>query len=279
MKKIIYGFILCLTAGTFVGCDDYNNPNEGRFEPDTQSGWVQFDVATTTVLSGATTEFSVPVALHAPVNTDGLTVTYTVTDMTGSTAGVVTYTGEATVPEGSLTGDIMFTLSETPLTSCVEYMITITGTSRSNVQVGLGEGERPTTHIVRIVNRENLLGTYDVVEGGDTYEATVEAGEASNEIIVRGLFGTGDDTETHLFLNATGGTVSFPAYTENFLFTDAEVGDVSVGNDYEGLLNEPNRVSTFNSCGTPTIELNYLLIFNADGALNAQHVNAVMTKQ
>lgn len=291
MKKVIYGFFLLIASLSFVGCEDYNNPNEGNFDPDTQSGWVQFDIAETAVLTGSITEFSIPVRLYAPVNTAGLEVTYTVTDVSGSTAGLLTYTGTASVPKNSLTGNITFAIPQQAVTSCVEFMITLTGTSRNNVQVGLAEGVHPITTNVVLTSRDLFIGEYDVFEtvygdlsgNGFEYTSEVTAGDAPNELIVSNLWDADNNSETRIYLD-TYNTITYPAYTQNYL-DDIEGFPTYVSNDFTGLAGmDPDdasvvipEASTF-GCGTFT--LNFFLYFQgADVPVSTDNFSAVFTKQ
>lgn len=280
MKKTIYSLVLSFVALAFVGCSD--DLNEGRFGNDPQSGWLQFDVPTTVVVSGLATEFTVPVALHAPVNKDGLTVTYTVTDVEGSTAGMLMHSGEVTIPKNELVGEIAFSIPETALSSCVKYMITLTSSSRDNVQVGLGDGEKPITHLVTIgKGRDAFLGTYEA--NGGEYTSVVTAGDAPNELVVSNLLDEGGTTTIFLDPVSHFGTVSYPGFSLNLLFEDGGAGPVFVSDDYATFRDdvelEDRGVSIFDPCNQ-TLDLTFFLISGSGETQQASNdFNAVLVKQ
>lgn len=279
MKKILYGF-LSLAALTFVSCD-YNNPNDGGFGDDPQSGWIQFDEdkVTTFVLSGTVTEFSVPVTLMAPVNTDGLTVNYQITDIEGVTAGYVTYTGQVEVPKNTVTGNIQFSIPADALTSCVKYKITLTGTSRSNVQVGLIDDVKPIEHVVTIgKGRDSFIGTYDALEtpGDWEYTMTVTAGEEPNELLVHNLYDADEVTKIYLDPVSFTGTVSYPFFEENYLLSNDD-GDFYVTDDFIGIGGEDEDVPSFFDPCSNSLDLSFLL--TSDGTTVGAQARVVMTKQ
>lgn len=142
MKNLKY-ILLFVASSLFVACS--NDDDAARFASDPQSGWVQFqngnDIQTT---FGSLTQITIPVLLKAPVNTDGLEVTYTITDIAGSTAGVIATGTSVLFPEAvtdnqnELQRNLVIDIVATTLTENVEFDVTLTATSRSNVQVGLG---------------------------------------------------------------------------------------------------------------------------------------------
>ncbi|WP_297332052.1 hypothetical protein [Flavobacterium sp.] len=284
MKKIFYSILTIVTALSIASCD-YNNPNEDRFGLDSESGWLEFEVANTYVISGLQTEFTVPVKLMAPTNKSGLSFNYTITDVDGTLDGVVGYTGTGSVPKNSVDGSIVFTLPEAELTSCVTFTITLTSTSRSNVQIGLEDNSKPITHTVTVGRGRNfLLGNYNTIEDGTfTYTTVVSAGEAPNEIIVNNIYDANPDSETQLFLQAVSrsadGMVSYPNFLNNYLFTNSNVGDLYVSNDYATFFDEEAPSSTIDAC-SGVFDLNFFLVYGDPGAYETTNtINVVMTKQ
>lgn len=284
MRKIIYGLLLSFAALSFVACD-YNNPNDGKFGNDPQSGWVYFKNTSMSVVTGASTTFNVPILLDAPVNEDGLTVYFTVE---GDGAGIVTHTGQATIEKGQLSGNIVFTIPAEGQASCSEMTVTLTSTSRSNVQVGFegGSVEYPTVQTVTIGKGiEQFYGTWNVEEPDDSYEVTVSAGEAPNELVITNLFNVTDTSETHIFLNAdsTVDNIFFPNFLENYLFTsnNPAQGDVYVSNDFF-YQSESGPIPSFYDPCNMTMTLNYYLVLGPeqlDFLPTEGAINAVMTKQ
>lgn len=264
MRKLLYGF-LSFAALTLVACD-YNNPNKGRFGNDPQSGWVYFDYETTTVVTGVSTTFTVPVYLDAPVNEDGLTVTYTIA---GEGSANVTSTGQVTFESGELVKNIEFTIPAEGRADCTEFEITLTGTNRSNVGVGFEEGTRPyyTTHTVVLGKDIDMFaGTYDA--GG--YEVEVTVGEQPYELVLSNLIDAGG--ETHIFVTPgnSSNNLVFPNYLENFLFNDPDDGNFYLGTDSD-------NVNIYDPC-TFEMTLDFLLIYGADQE-NADPYSAILVKQ
>lgn len=266
MKKLISKiFFVAFGALALVSCND-NNPNEDHFGEDRQSGWIQFPTqdGTTYVVSGLVTEFKVPVTLNAPVNTDGLEFTYTITDVQGTTAGYLTHSGTGVVPKNSRQGYISFNIPAAQQTTCREFLITLTGTSRNNVQVGLGTNEKPITHSVVIGRgRDSYVGNYNVVEGTFVFNTVVTAGEAPNEIVIESLGGWSATSLTSAFLTpvSTNGEILLGNFSNNFLFEDPGTGDNLFG------ANSDEFASTFDPC-TGNFIINYILVDDAGGQVS-----------
>lgn len=158
MKNLKY-ILLFVATSLFVACN--NDDEAARFANDSQSGWVQFKqpimsppavesapIAPLEVLFGSVTQLRLPVILRAPQNTDGLEVTYTITDVVGSSAGVIATGSVVNFPMAvesgvnqlnQLTQDIVIDIVATSLTSNLEFDVTLTATSRDNVKVDLYE--------------------------------------------------------------------------------------------------------------------------------------------
>ena len=265
MKKILYSF-LSFAALTLVGCD-YNNPNDGRFGNEPQSGWVQFEDESvgmpTYVLSGASAEFTVPVQLSAPVNKDGVTVNYTIADVDGGSASsLLTYTGEMEIPANSLVGYITFGLPAEAFTSCASFEITLTGTSDSNVTVGIATEDgnaKPVKHTVTIgKGRDSFIGNYTSLES--TGVVSIAAGDKPNEIVVTNLLNLGSTFSLFLDISSYGGHVTFPYFTENYLTTDATVGNQYAADVVkQGALVTKSDNNFFNPCSN-TFDLNFVIV-------------------
>lgn len=273
MKKLINKiFFVAFGALALVSCTNDNNPNEDHFGSDKQSGWIQFeDQSTTFVVSGLVTEFKVPVFLGAPVNTDGLTFTYTITDVQGSTAGYLSHSGTGVVPKNSREGYISFNIPADEQTSCREFLITLTGTSRANVVIGLGNNERPTTHNVVISRgRSSFVGNYAVVEDGSyNYNTVVMAGDQPNELVIQGLGDWSPSSQTSVFITpvSTGSEILLGNFSNNFLFMN---GPDPIFGDNSDL------GSTFDPC-TGVFTINYILT-DVDGGQLSDSFADVFTK-
>lgn len=263
MKKLIYG-LLSFAALSVVSCD-YHDPNEDKFGNDPQAGWVQFaeqGVTYYSVTPGFTTEgqfeTSIPVVIDNPlnrgVNIDGLTVEYSVADVTGAAPFIVSQ-GKITLDKGVTSAAIPFTVPTSAQVTCAEYIVTLTSTSRSDVTVGF-ETNNIITHrvVVGYVNRDALTGTYDVFQLEynrdeptqdpieSEYVSVVTAGTEANELVFSNIYGESATSQTHAFINPDG-TLSFPDLIDNYLYTAG--GDT--GNVY--LLGKKGFTSCINVIG------------------------------
>ncbi|AXG72853.1 hypothetical protein DVK85_00840 [Flavobacterium arcticum] len=268
MKKIFYSFIV-IAALSLVGCSGDNDPNDGRFFDDPESGWVTFNLGSIAEplpnfaygIAGCEVEsrqIIVPLLLDAPTNKDGLQVEYTITDFEGTSEGVISHSGYAVFPKGSLEGTITIDYPET-IESSIGFVITLTETSRNNVVIGHPDDTEPVTYIVRINkgNRDSLLGisedTFVELEEEDELTYLISQGAASNEIIISNiskLFTDDSVSETRVFINEDG-TISGPDFSENFLYFNGDVAaDFYVG-DIEG---------TYDAC-EGVIDLSFKLRF------------------
>lgn len=157
MKKLTLIAALAFSS-LFVSCD-MNDEQAGRFDSaNPQSGWVQFENSNPiSLIYGTDGTIEIPVELHAPVNKNGIEITYSITDVTGSSTAILPErTGTTEIfknAQGEVVteGTLMIPINATAgLTETVEFDVTLTGTSNPNVQVGLGENEKPTTVRVKI---------------------------------------------------------------------------------------------------------------------------------
>lgn len=261
MKKLVYGFVLCLSLTAFVSCD-MNDPNADKFNDDPQAGWVRF--ATPGGVSNNATgcgDIMVPIILDAPVNESGVEVFYTITDVVGSTDALETY---ASIPAGSRQGNFVITNADA-LTSNVEFTLTLTSTNKGNVGVGFPDTGAQTITVKILSGTARFVGSYDVAEtssaGAFEYGSDITQGTEANELILSNMFESDEDSETSVFVNADG-TLSFPPFLENPLVPGAF---------FEGLS------GTADAC-TGELVINFNLR-SATGTLLAGPVKVVITRQ
>lgn len=185
MKKI--SLILFATISIlFISCNE-NDENDGRFDSNSQIGWVQFDEEAIDepiqVVNGYASTIELPVVLFAPVNKEGVKVNYTITDVVGnSTAVLPQRSGTVEIfkngaGEVVLSADLVLNLVEADLTSNVEFDVTLTGTDNSNVQVGLSDNSKPVVVRVKICAfniKTNYVGNAVASVGVDGPEFAVE---------------------------------------------------------------------------------------------------------
>lgn len=164
MKKHFYVIMAGLSLA-FTACHQ-NDDNYGRFDnADPSSGWVQYsDGGSVQFIYGTSSTISLPVELHAPVNAEGLDVTYTITDVAGNSStiipqrtGTFTITSEDQINEVSANGqirymltDLLIPVNDSGLSQSVEFDVALTATSKSEVQIGLSDNSKPTVVRVKI---------------------------------------------------------------------------------------------------------------------------------
>lgn len=147
MKKFLKSIIVVFSLATLVSCSE----DDSKFSVDSQSGWAQFTSgAQINVAFGTTDEVVLPIRLYSAVN-PGVDITYTIEDVVGSSAGVLTSNpGMMTIASGALNGDLVLGLATEGLTSTIEFDVVLTATSRDNVQVGLSDNSKPIVRRVRL---------------------------------------------------------------------------------------------------------------------------------
>jgi hypothetical protein len=147
MKKFLKSILVVFSLATLVSCSE----DDSKFSVDSQSGWAQFTTGDQINLTfGTTDEIVIPVRLFTAVN-PGINITYTIQDVVGSSAGVLTSNpGMLTIENGNLRGDLVLGLATEGLTSTIEFDVVLTATSRDNVQVGLSDDSKPIVRRVRI---------------------------------------------------------------------------------------------------------------------------------
>lgn len=267
MKKLIYAF-LSITALTFVGCTE--DLNEGKFNADEESGWVQFAPTEEEIEAGEIAssfkrggQFLIPVYLQAPVNRDGVEVTYTVEDVEGSSQGTISSSGVVEIPKGTNTGDIVLNFEDVSVSSSTVLKITLTSTNRNNVQVGLEDGSKPVSQLVRICGNafsttyEGDSATSDGLPGEIFNVALVPVPGTDNQFTLSTVWGpnfvaalTGNPGDEGQFVYPVTLTVNSDASVT--VTTDVPYGEGGTG--------------TYNAC-SDTFELNVSQsVFTGDGS-------------
>jgi hypothetical protein len=146
MKKVLKSILVVFLLANLVSCSE----DDSKFSVDPQSGWAQFTSGNQiNVTFGTTDEIVIPVRLFTAVN-PGLDITYSIVDVVGSSASVLTSPGIMSVANGSLQGDLVLELATQGLTSSIEFDVVLTATSRDNVKVGLSDGSKPIVRRVKI---------------------------------------------------------------------------------------------------------------------------------
>lgn len=165
MKNIYKIFLLSLLVFA-VSCE---NEDDSRFTSNPESGWIEFQSASTTVaVTPRTTSINVTVDFTAPINLSDVTVGYTVNNVTGLPADVVTGLGSSVTIAGNTNRSSIVMI---PLSDAVQSLISggdvvfeieLTSATRG-ISLGLADGSATTVHTVNLLcGGEPLAGDYTV---------------------------------------------------------------------------------------------------------------------
>lgn len=184
---LLLGFVIALQS-----CDSSDGLNDGRFDANPESGWVDFDVnvASTTIAPSAT-EVVIPIEINAPVNAEDLVVNFSLEPVAGGDPSqVVTSSNRnVTIPANQLSSEIVLTIGDIiPLISngiIVEFDVVLNTTNRASISVGLADDSQITSFRIStpcpigIMSGSMYTGTSVYVPAAftaqDGYDATVTA--------------------------------------------------------------------------------------------------------
>ena len=256
MRKLIY---ICFLSFSFaiLSCD-LNDKNEGRFDDaNPSSGWVQFrDGSPVTIIYGSQSSIVLPIDLNAPVNKDGIEVTYTITDISGSSTSLIperTGTVEIfknDIGEVVLTNNLVIDLPNTGLASSVIFDIELTSTSRTEVAIGLSDNSRPTTVRVQVcpVNIGTIYNATATAstgfEGPDFVQTLVPVAGTTNKYSVDTAWGV---TFFPCFIGNCASVGAIRRYPAIITVNDDYTVDV-VGNDPAFPNRYPGGEGTYDPC-------------------------------
>lgn len=211
MKNIFKLFLLSLMVFT-VSCENENDP---RFQDNPETGWIEFQSASTTIaVTSRTGAINVPVNFTAPINLSNVVVSYTISPVAGDPSNVVTGLGSSVTIVGNTN---RANISMTPVDDAVQQLIdggdvvfdiVLTSATRG-ISVGLADGSSTVTHRVNLLcGGEPQPGAYlvdmhdswgdgwqTVGDGGPGLTATildVSGSESVAEVGMCSQFGTND---------------------------------------------------------------------------------------
>lgn len=162
MKKLSILFILITTL---VACN-HHNPNDGDFNDDPSSGYVDFNDSIY-IVDSATDTVDVPVTLNSPVNGENLTLTASAKITSGSASGTDIGPVKAVVPSDSLSGNFEIVVNRE--LGDYDVDLEITETSRSNVKIGLDDGTKFTVVNTNICGELTGAYTTEITIDGTTF--------------------------------------------------------------------------------------------------------------
>jgi len=172
MKKIFKTTLILMLSIIFINCDDDRGLNEGKFNVDPESGWIditsdnsskKINVASIICsnLTPQLTTIEIPVTLNSSTNKNGLDVTYEVEELIGGNPeNYITYNGEFRFEAGSLESQITLHINTNHVfSSDISFNVNLISTSRTNVSVGLSDNSKITSTNV-IISLYDLEGTF-----------------------------------------------------------------------------------------------------------------------
>ena len=257
MKRTKYLFSISLVfAFLLLSCED----NGEDFNPNPDSGWVQFQdgLVSSAVVIGES--ISVPFELNTVSNSNGVTVSFALEDVTGTAASSLGV-ADVFLPQGELSGNAVVTVpSSVDLADISTVRLSISNTSNDALQIGLSDDSKPTTYDFDILCTFNVLDSYDafiVSEdlgitledqtyfGADvSYSAELEAvPDTSNQWFISSLWGP----------NFVGALTGNPSFNGNPTFAAAGIIQVNSNGSVlaSGNVFEAGDVSgsgSYNSC-------------------------------
>lgn len=161
MKKLfLYTFA---SIGLLLTSCDINDENEGKFGGAPESGWIEFNSASSTVAASVETA-KIPVTQQTVTNTDGTIITYSVSGTSGDIPDGVNGIYTTEIEEGQFNGFLEVPVKETTSTYTLE--VEITNVSKSNILLGLEDenGNHLKVHTLIVCD-----GTIVTSYNGTTY--------------------------------------------------------------------------------------------------------------
>ena len=188
MKNIFkIAFIALALVLSTVSCDNIDTTG---FEPDTTSGWIEFETGSDQIISDAGS-IVIPIEYNVPINREDVTVSYDVAVVEGEAPGTATGSFTTTVPADTRDVSIAYDIDPT-IESSYTLQFTITGTSNPNVIVGL-EGDNPIVHTLEVCRLRPLAYTGVAFIGEsqiNTFDAFLTRTDECNVFSLNSAWGT-----------------------------------------------------------------------------------------
>ncbi len=163
IMKIIYRTLsLFLIVSILYSCDNSEGENEGKFESDPETGWVQFAAASSAAINidgfDTSSPLEVPVEVNVPVVRNDLNIGYQLVGVSGADPNTVfSNNGQLVNPGGTSSHfdvdfpTINFDISEAAaISEPLVFDVVLTSTSSGDVTVGIEGSTRPISHRIEI---------------------------------------------------------------------------------------------------------------------------------
>lgn len=298
---------------TLNSCDNSEGENEGKFDANNESGWVQFQTNAIQISLG-TYDFDnllkIPVEVNVPVVLNDLEISYTMESVSGANPNTVfSNSGLLVNPAGTSSHfdlnfpEIEFNITEAlnaNITETMVFDVVLDATDNSNVSIGINGTEvtRPTTYRVTIcpildtamapllASSDFFIGDYNltVTSGGSLFGGDVFA----DQVITLSEGANGSLSREFTVAYEPGGstndmTVSFSFETNGQITVDDGLSTNIGCNSLLLLGGDSTNIFTFDSCtvsSTDTLTLNMLDFQGGSGGCGVGDITltVVLTK-
>ena len=181
MKNIYKIVLFILVSFSFTNCDNSDGLNEGKFNANPESGWVEFLNSATSIQAkiddldlSQPAIVTIPIAVNVPVNKTDMTINYSFVPVSGedpnnifSNSGKVIAEAGKSSTYGNYYPEIQIDLAEAAsISDIMIFDIVLTSTDRSSVTAGIEGSSRITSVRYQICpSLGSFVGTYTVTEG------------------------------------------------------------------------------------------------------------------
>lgn len=304
--KHIYKIILSLAViAFFSSCDNSEGDNEGKFDDNPETGWVQFlfssfddDINLETF--DTSIPVVLPVAVNVPVNKEDLSIGYSLVSVSGpdpndffSNNGVLVAPAGESSFFGNDFAEIELNMEEAlDLTWPMVFDVVLESTNRSSISVGIAGSDRPTSIRVSVCPTPLAATTATDISLGyfaGDYTLTVPSGAS--------LFGVNVfDEQVVTLIEGPNGPFSrqfsapyLPAFsaspeTMSFTFVDGEIRIddtvTTTGCASAIIISEnPSQIEAI-PCGDEMITLNYYDFTDGSGGCGVSNepIQLLLTK-
>lgn len=296
MKHLYKIFLSLAVIASFSGCDNSEGLNEGKFDENPRSGWVEFFTETTNIeaqidnldLSGPAIS-TIPVAVNVPINENDLAIRYSLVPVSGadpntifSNSGILIAEGGKSSNFGLYYPEIEIDLTEAAnISEIMVFDVVLTSTNRDFVTAGISGSDRLTSVRYQIcptldISTNQFLGEYNITTSASLFGGTVFTD--TTVTLVEGPNGPFSRQFDATYIGAAPTTVDFTFVDGEIIITDdlfVPLGCSSaifLGGDSSNILQAP--------CGDSSITLNMIDFLDASGGCGVSNepFTVVLTK-
>ncbi|MBW2962226.1 hypothetical protein [Mesonia aestuariivivens] len=149
MNKLYLYTIIALSFITLSSCH-HDDPNEDKFDSDSNSGWINFETASTQT-TDKMSSISIPVEQNSETNSETTKINFLVESLEGTAPNEILGNFTATINKDELDGELIIPITKTEDSYTVQ--ITILNSNKKNLKIGLDEeptNKYPITHSLTV---------------------------------------------------------------------------------------------------------------------------------